>query len=89
MNWSLDRDILANNDMARQTQAKTEMIGGGGVEWGAWCELSRADDEIKPSSLPFFGDIFHNLPSLLPASEPASQGASDWFVLFTISLVLY
>ncbi|KAJ8593946.1 hypothetical protein M405DRAFT_809983 [Rhizopogon salebrosus TDB-379] len=87
MNWSLDRDILANNDMARQTQTKTEMIGGGGVEWGAWCELSRADDEIKPSSLPFFGDIFHNLPSLLPASEPASQGASDcWFPTVTMTV---
>lgn len=85
----MDRDILARNAMVSQTQADTEIIGGGGVEWGAWCELSRTDDEIKPSSLPFFGDTFYNLPTLLPASEPASKEKSDWFVQISFPLALH
>lgn len=89
MNWSIDRAILARNAMTNQTKAHVEVIGGGGAEWGAWCELSRTDDEITSSSLPFFGDIFYNLPALLPASEPANQGTSDWFVQFSISLALH
>ncbi|OJA14476.1 hypothetical protein AZE42_05290 [Rhizopogon vesiculosus] len=87
LDWSMDRAILARNAMISQAQADAEMIGGGGAEWGAWCELSRTDDEIKPSSLPFFGDTFYNLPSLLPASEPASQGTSDcWFPTVTMTV---
>lgn len=80
----MDHTILARNAKRSQTRADIEIIGGGGTEWGAWCELTRTDDEIKPSSIPFFGDTFLNLPSLLPDSEPASHGTSDWFVRFCI-----
>ncbi|KAG0703774.1 thioesterase-like superfamily-domain-containing protein [Suillus ampliporus] len=87
LSWSLDRTILARNATRSQTRADTEIIGGGGAEWGAWCELTRTDDEIKPSSIPFFGDTFHSLPVLLPGSEPASQGASDcWFPTVTMTV---
>ncbi|KAG2151440.1 thioesterase-like superfamily-domain-containing protein [Suillus clintonianus] len=87
LDWSIDRSILSRNAMRSQTRADTEIIGGGGVEWGAWCELTRTEDEIKPSSIPFFGDMFRNLPSLLPDSEPASQGTSDcWFPTVTMTV---
>jgi hypothetical protein len=83
----MDRTILARNAMHSQTQAGTEIIGGGGAEWGAWCELTRTEDEIKPSSIPFFGDMFLNLPSLLPESEPASHGTLDcWFPTVTMTV---
>ncbi|KAG2066308.1 hypothetical protein BDR04DRAFT_1130050 [Suillus decipiens] len=77
LSWSIDHAILARNAVRSQTRADTEIIGGGGAEWGAWCELTRTEDEIKPSSIPFFGDTCVNLPSLLPDSEPASHGALD------------
>ncbi|KAG2344508.1 hypothetical protein BDR05DRAFT_882199, partial [Suillus weaverae] len=87
LSWSMDQTILARNAMRSQTRADTEIIGGGGAEWGAWCELTRTEDEIKPSSIPFFGDMVLNLPSLLPDSEPASQGASDcWFPTMTMTV---
>ncbi|KAG2039529.1 thioesterase-like superfamily-domain-containing protein [Suillus americanus] len=87
LSWSMDHTILARNAMRSQTRADTEIIGGGGAEWGAWCELTRTEDEIKPSSIPFFGDMFLNLPSLLPDSEPASHGTSDcWFPTVTMTV---
>ncbi|KAG1748581.1 thioesterase-like superfamily-domain-containing protein [Suillus lakei] len=87
LSWSMDHTILARNAMRSQTRPDTEIIGGGGAEWGAWCELTRTDDDIKPSSIPFFGDMFLNLPSLLPDSEPASQGTSDcWFPTVTMTV---
>ncbi|KAG1882656.1 thioesterase-like superfamily-domain-containing protein [Suillus subluteus] len=87
LSWSMDHSILARNAMRSQTRADTEIIGGGGAEWGAWCELTRTEDEIKPSSIPFFGDMFLNLPSLLPDSEPASHGTLDcWFPTVTMTV---
>ncbi|KAG1843020.1 hypothetical protein DFJ58DRAFT_805344 [Suillus subalutaceus] len=74
----LNHPSVAVRDRMRHTGGDTEIIGGGGAEWGAWCELTRTEDEIKPSSIPFFGDMFLNLPSLLPDSEPASHGTLDW-----------
>ncbi|KAG1790290.1 thioesterase-like superfamily-domain-containing protein [Suillus plorans] len=87
LSWSMDHTILACNAMRSQTRVDTEIIGGGGVEWGAWCELTRPEDEIKPSSIPFFGDMFLNIPSLLPDSEPASHGTLDcWFPTVTMTV---
>ncbi|KAH7925599.1 hypothetical protein BV22DRAFT_1195078 [Leucogyrophana mollusca] len=87
LKWSLDQDILARNNLESDNRTNSGTFGGGGVEWGAWCELTNKDDKITTSSLPFFGDTFQNLPTLLPESEPARKGtSSSWFPTMTITV---
>ncbi|KAH7909809.1 thioesterase-like superfamily-domain-containing protein [Hygrophoropsis aurantiaca] len=87
LRWSRDKDILTRNSPDNAARTDSNTIGGGGVEWGAWCELTNEDDKIVTSSLPFFGDTFQNLPFLLPETEKASQGASSsWFPTMTMTV---
>jgi hypothetical protein len=71
---SVDAVLLSRNDPSSVLRTTAESVGGGGVEWGAWCELTHKDDKLTTSSMPFFCDSFLNLPYLLPESEPGSAG---------------
>ncbi|KAL4081213.1 thioesterase-like superfamily-domain-containing protein [Scleroderma citrinum] len=87
MHWSVDEAIVARNQPDNPTRTTSETVGGGGVEWGAWCELSNEGDKLRTSAIPFFGDNFMNLPMLLPESEPGHIGSSrSWFptIIMTI-----
>ncbi|KAH7902986.1 hypothetical protein BJ138DRAFT_1120867 [Hygrophoropsis aurantiaca] len=75
LRWAWDKDILARNGPDNAARTDSSTVSGGGVDWGAWCELTSEDDRIVTSSVPFFGDTFQHLPSLLPESEKASHGA--------------
>lgn len=69
---AVDTVLLSRNDPRSSTRTTAELVGGGGVEWGAWQELTQKDDKLTTSSVPFFCDSFVNLPNLLPESEPGS-----------------
>ncbi|KAF8551288.1 hypothetical protein OG21DRAFT_1418285, partial [Imleria badia] len=84
---SADTVLLSHNDPSSTTRTTAESVGGGGVEWGAWCELSHKDDKLTTASMPFFCDTFLNLPSLLPESEPGSAGRKrSWFPTITMTV---
>jgi len=67
--------IAARNQPDSSTRTNSETMGGGGTEWGAWCELKIEGDKLRTSAIPFFADNFMNLPFLLPNSEPAHTRA--------------
>lgn len=67
--WTDEPDILAKNEIDSPTRTNSSTIGGGGVEWGAWFELTDKNDRITNPSLAFLVDIFQNTPPLLPKSE--------------------
>lgn len=76
---SVDAVLLSHNDPSSPARTTPESVGGGGVEWGAWLELTHKDDKLTTSSVPFFCDSFVNLPNLLPKSEPGSAGGKRRF----------
>ena len=73
--WSIDPTIIARNQPDNPARTTNKTVGGGGTEWGAWCELTEDGDKLKVSSIPFFADTFLNMPILLPECEPAHAGA--------------
>lgn len=75
IHMSVDTRLLSHNDPCGAARTTAESVGGGGVEWGAWYELTHKGDRLTTSSIPFFCDSFVNLPNLLPESEPGSVGA--------------
>ncbi|KAH0831881.1 thioesterase-like superfamily-domain-containing protein [Lanmaoa asiatica] len=84
---SVDTILLSHNDPSSATRTTAESVGGGGVEWGAWCELTHKDDKLITSSMPFFCDSFVNLPILLPESEPGSAGRKrSWFPTIAMTI---
>ena len=68
MQLSVDQMIIARNQPDSSTRTNIETVGGGGTEWGAWCELKIKGDKLRTSAIPFFADNFINLPVLLPNS---------------------
>lgn len=76
----VDAVLLSHNDPSSVARTTAESVGGGGVEWGAWCELTHEDDRLTTSSMPFFCDSFVNLPELLPESELGSARGKRWSV---------
>lgn len=77
---SVDTVLLSHNDPSSVARTVAESVGGGGVEWGAWYELTHEDDRLTTSSIPFFCDSFTALPELLPESEPGSARGKEWSV---------
>jgi len=84
---SVDAVLLNHNDPSSAVRTTTESVGGGGVEWGAWCELTHKDDKLTTSSMPFFCDSFLNMPYLLPKSEPGSvEEKKSWCPTITMTV---
>ncbi|KIK98779.1 hypothetical protein PAXRUDRAFT_823502 [Paxillus rubicundulus Ve08.2h10] len=82
---STDISLLTHNDPDNPLRTTSKTVGGGGIQWGAWCELTHKNDEIRTSSLPFFCDTFMNLPNLLPDGEAGSSGRQgSWFPTITM-----
>ena len=44
-------------------------VGGGGLDWAGWFELTSEGEKITTPSLCFFADIFTNAVLLLPKNE--------------------
>jgi len=87
LQMSTDVALLRHNDPDNLLRTTSKTVGGGGVEWGAWCELTYKNDEIRTSSLPFFCDTFINLLNLLPHGEAGNSGRRrSWFPTITMTI---
>jgi len=83
----IDAVLLSQNDPNSPARTTAESVGGGGVKWGAWFELTNKDDKLTTSSMAFFCDSFINMPELLPKSEPGSGvGKTSWFPTITMTI---
>ncbi|KAF7364838.1 hypothetical protein MVEN_00354100 [Mycena venus] len=85
--WAADPQLRAQNSPDSPTRTSSATIGGGGLVWGAWFELTGADDHVTPASIAFLADTFINLPSLLPRSERNGLVSGEtWFPTMTLSI---
>ncbi|KAF9229775.1 hypothetical protein BS17DRAFT_771908 [Gyrodon lividus] len=84
---STDVALQGHNDPDNPMRTTSKTVGGGGIEWGAWCELTHKEDELRTSSVPFFCDAFLNLPGLLPVGEAGSASQHrSWFPTITMTV---
>ncbi|KAJ7701436.1 thioesterase-like superfamily-domain-containing protein [Mycena rosella] len=85
--WASDPHFRAQNLPDSPARTSSATVGGGGLVWGAWFELTDPEERITPSSLAFLADTFLNLPSLLPRSERGGLVPSEtWFPTVTMSV---
>ncbi|KAK9899545.1 hypothetical protein P389DRAFT_1031 [Cystobasidium minutum MCA 4210] len=77
MRWSEQWDQVARAVKRRQKD------GRGGAEWSGWVALVDESDEVTPSSLAFFADMFRNLPEMLPKGQ--KPGVS-WFPTMVMAI---
>jgi hypothetical protein len=54
MVWSEDHSLRERNERMGKG---IEREGEGGLEWGAWMELTGENDKLSPESTPFFCDM--------------------------------
>lgn len=67
MSFAPDPVYLARNEPHNAvTRMDRETVGGGGVEWGAWYELTHERDKITTPSLCFLADMVQFTAQLLP-----------------------
>jgi hypothetical protein len=64
-----DKEIVARNAPDHPNRTNSSTIGGQGLEWGSWFGFSGKEERITCASIPFWVDMFSNLPSMLPPSE--------------------
>jgi len=83
--WAPDHTYAQRNSLDSPTRTDGATVGGGGVEWAAWFELTKENDAITTPALCFFSDIFLNIPSLLPKSEREELGTS-WFPTIVLNI---
>ncbi|KAJ7149054.1 thioesterase-like superfamily-domain-containing protein [Mycena crocata] len=85
--WAGDPHLRAQNAPDSPSRTNAATIGGGGLLWGAWLELTGEDERITPSSIAFLVDTFINLPGLLPRSERHGLVPSEtWFPTMTLGI---
>ncbi|KAK7057206.1 thioesterase-like superfamily-domain-containing protein [Favolaschia claudopus] len=85
--WAADPFLRAQNDPTSRSRTSSTTIGGGGLVWGAWFQLTGIEEQITPVSIAFLADTFNNLPSLLPRSERGGLVPCDtWFPTMTLSI---
>ncbi|KAF8214992.1 thioesterase-like superfamily-domain-containing protein [Mycena galopus ATCC 62051] len=85
--WAGDPHLRAQNLPDSPTRTSSTTIGGGGLVWGAWFQLTGPDEHITPTSIAFLADIFINLPSLLPRSQRNGLvSAETWFPTMSLSI---
>lgn len=60
---------VERNKPTSPTRTNSDTVGGGGLDWAGWFELTSEGEKITTPSLYFFADIFANAVSLLPKSE--------------------
>ncbi|KAF7348235.1 hypothetical protein MSAN_01777100 [Mycena sanguinolenta] len=85
--WAADRQLQAQNRADSATRTSSITIGGGGLVWGAWFELTDADERITPTAIPFLADIFVNLPSLMPRDQRNGYVPAEiWYPTMSLSI---
>ncbi|KAM0748566.1 hypothetical protein T439DRAFT_327824 [Meredithblackwellia eburnea MCA 4105] len=66
LKWSEDPGLRAKREGSGNEWKEGKRLE---LEWGAWCEFTRPEDEVDTNSLLFFADIFSSIPELLPPDE--------------------
>jgi hypothetical protein len=64
-----DSEIVARNAPDHPNRTNSSTVGGAGLEWGSWFGFSDKNERISYASIPFWVDMFSNLPLMLPRSE--------------------
>ncbi|KAJ7728852.1 hypothetical protein DFH07DRAFT_221135 [Mycena maculata] len=83
--WAGDPHLRAQNLPDSPSRTDSATVGGGGLVWGTWLQLTGPDERITPASIAFLADTFINLPSLLPQSERGGLIPSEtWFPTMTL-----
>ncbi|KAF7314704.1 hypothetical protein MKEN_00944300 [Mycena kentingensis (nom. inval.)] len=85
--WAHDPILRAQNFPNSPARTNSSTIGGGGVVYGAWFQLTDPEERITPAAIAFLADTFINLPMLLPKAE--RQGvvpAASWFPTVTMNI---
>ncbi|KAF7768067.1 hypothetical protein Agabi119p4_7310 [Agaricus bisporus var. burnettii] len=80
-----DKEYAARNAPDSPNRSNSSTIGGDGLEWGTWFGFSDKEERITYSSIPFWADMFSNLPTMLPPNEKKGMGLS-WFPTVTLSI---
>ena len=57
------------NKPTSSMRTNSATIGGGGLDWAGWFELTSEGEKITTPSLCFLADIFMNAVLLLPKNE--------------------
>ncbi|KZP26973.1 hypothetical protein FIBSPDRAFT_818907 [Athelia psychrophila] len=83
--WAPDPMYKEQNAPGRPQRTDSQTIGGGGVKWAAWFELTNESEVINTPSLCFLADIFQKAPVLLPESEKVGLGTS-WFPTMVLNI---
>jgi len=83
--WAPDPAYSERNKIDSPNRTNSTTVGGGGVEWAAWFQLTNENDAITMPALCMFADIFQNLPLLLPKSERDGLSTS-WFPTMVLNI---
>lgn len=79
MNWAPDPVYAARNEPHNAAaRMDSGTVGGGGVEWGAWFELTHERDGITTPSLCFLADMVQFTAELLPDTENGGLGVGRY-----------
>ncbi|KAJ3964736.1 thioesterase-like superfamily-domain-containing protein [Lentinula raphanica] len=96
LEFTREPELSAQNDVDSPHRTNAETVGGGGLQSGFWCGLSRdqtkgsehkmVDTEaVTASGLPLFADISSGAVLLLPAEHRKGLGTS-WFPTLTMTI---
>ncbi|KAL0960802.1 hypothetical protein HGRIS_005818 [Hohenbuehelia grisea] len=77
--WTEEPEVHTAN------QAMNAEVGGGGLEWGSWFELTDKDERITTASLAFLVDMFVNTPMILSKISDVGLPIS-WFPTMTLAI---
>ncbi|KAF7364836.1 hypothetical protein MVEN_00353900 [Mycena venus] len=85
--WAHDPLLRAQNLQDSPARTNSTTVGGGGLVWGAWLELTGLNERITPASMAFLVDVFPNLPQNLPPSERLGVHPDQtWFATMTMCI---
>lgn len=62
------------NEPTSSTRTNSDTVGGGGLDWAGWFELTSEGEKITTPSLCFLADIFVNSVALLPEDHREGLG---------------
>lgn len=62
--WAEDKGLRERNRALGRGERSA--LGDGGLEWGAWMQLTDPSDSLDVALLPFLADVFKSGQDLLP-----------------------
>ncbi|KAF7298691.1 hypothetical protein MIND_00816300 [Mycena indigotica] len=84
--WSRDPFLHSQNFPDSLTRTNSETVGGGGLFWGVWFQLTDPEATITPAVISLIADTIINSPLLLPKEERGGTPSDMWFATLTMAL---